>query len=381
MKILWVNPSFLDYRVPLYQELNSRLDGNFHVLFSKNRIPDRVISKVEKALGPNAHGLEGEKYLRLGKQGEFSNEGLQIPYQKGLFRAMKRIKPDIIIAEGFFQWTPTATLYSRLYKIPFWIAYERTHHTERNCPFWRKKYRILINNYVTGYLANGSLTSSYLKDEINAGNRPIIEGCMSADSATLSSRVNQVAKEDQKERKPGLNFLFVGQFIHRKGLLELCEAWVAHTQVFQEDTLTLIGDGELMDLVKSHYFNITSIQIQGLVDYDQIHLYYASADVFVMPTLEDNWSLVVPEAMACGLPVATTIYNGCYPELVQDKVNGKVFDSLDKSSTLEMLAYFHEQDLDKMGAASKIIESEFSPQKVAARIAGGILAKAKLSTD
>ncbi|GMQ29535.1 glycosyltransferase family 4 protein [Algoriphagus confluentis] len=377
MKVLWVNPSFLDYRVPLYQELNSKLEGDFHVLFSKNRIPERVISKVEKALGPNAHGLQGEKYLKLGKQGEFSNEGLQIPYQKGLFRAMKKIKPDIIIAEGFFQWTPTATLYAKLFSIPFWIAYERTHHTERNCPFWRKKYRILVNNFVTGYLANGSLTSAYLEAEINSGSRPIIKGCMSADSATLSERVHQIAKADKKEPGQGLNFLFVGQFIHRKGLLELCEAWVLHTQTFPEDILTLIGDGELMDVVRSHYSNISSIHIQGLVDYDQIHLYYASADVFVMPTLEDNWSLVVPEAMACGLPVATTLYNGCYPELVQDGVNGKVFDSLDKSSITEMLAYFHEQNLDRMGAASKAIEAEYSPQKVANRIASGILALSK----
>ena len=43
MRVLWVNPSFLDYRVPLYQELNKRLKGDFHLLYSKNRIPERVI--------------------------------------------------------------------------------------------------------------------------------------------------------------------------------------------------------------------------------------------------------------------------------------------------------------------------------------------------
>jgi glycosyltransferase involved in cell wall biosynthesis len=48
-----------------------------------------------------------------------------------------------------------------------------------------------------------------------------------------------------------------------------------------------------------------------------------------MPTLEDNWSLVVPEAMACGKPVLCSTLNGCWPELVKDDVNGWTFDPTD----------------------------------------------------
>ena len=373
MKVLWVNPSFLDYRVPLYQELNKCLKGNFHVLFSKNRIPERVILKVEKALGGNSHGMEGERFLNLGKQGEFSNQGVQIPFQHGLLKAIKEIRPDIIIGEGFFQWTPLVAFYAKRKKIPFWLAYERTHHTERNCPYWRRKYRSLISYFVDGYLANGSLTTAYLKTDINAGNKPIVEGCMSADSANLAERIKLLGEKDRLMGNRGLNYLFVGQIIHRKGIVELCEAWITHAEIHKDDTLTLIGDGELKKLIENQYSSVDSIQILGSVDYDQIHHYYFAADVFVMPTLEDNWSLVVPEAMACGLPVATTIYNGCYPELVKDGVNGKVFDALQKYSILEMLSYFHSQDLKEMGSASIAIEAEYSPSKVAGRITQGIL--------
>ncbi|UZD23050.1 glycosyltransferase family 4 protein [Algoriphagus halophytocola] len=379
MKILWVNPSFLDYRVPLYHELNECLSGDFHVLFSKNRIPERVIRKVESALGGNSHGMEGERYLNLGRQGEFSNQGVQIPFQQGLLKAIRDIRPDIIIGEGFFQWTPLVAFYARKNKIPFWLAYERTHHTERNCPFWRKKYRSLISYFVNGYLANGSLTTKYLKEDIKTGDKPIIEGCMSADSSNLASRIQKLDSHATKLEKAGLNFLFVGQFIHRKGILELCEAWVSHSKIHPEDTLTLIGDGELKIQVENNYSLVESIKIVGPVDYDIIHNFYAAADVFVMPTLEDNWSLVVPEAMACGLPVATTIYNGCYPELVKDGVNGKVFDVLKKHSILNMLDYFHAQDLEKMGNESRAMEAEYSPSKVALRITQGILTNSSQS--
>lgn len=33
---------------------------------------------------------------------------------------------------------------------------------------------------------------------------------------------------------------------------------------------------------------------EGRVQYDEIHKYYAIADVYILPTVEDNWSLVVP---------------------------------------------------------------------------------------
>lgn len=68
-----------------------------------------------------------------------------------------------------------------------------------------------------------------------------------------------------------------------------------------------------------------------------------------MPTIEDNWSLVIPEAMACGLPVATSIYNGCYPELVKKDINGYVFDTYKQETILDALDYFHHVDLIEFG--------------------------------
>ncbi|WP_192349200.1 glycosyltransferase family 4 protein [Algoriphagus sp. Y33] len=376
MKVLWVNPSFLDYRVPLYQELNNCLNGDFNVLFSKNRIPERVIDKVERALGTNSYGLEGEWFLKLGRQGELSNEGVQIPFQAGLLRAIKEIKPDLIIGEGFFQWTPVAAYYARKREIPFWIAYERTFHTERNCPLWRKIYRRVINRFVSGYLVNGSLTTEYLKAEINANDKPLVEGCMSADGANLSIRVNEAKEKKSKGlKRKGITYLFVGQLIYRKGILELCQAWSTHTTRYPDDVLLIIGDGVLREKVQESTRYLSSVRLFGSIDYDDIYQHYAEADVFIMPTLEDNWSLVVPEAMACGLPVATTYYNGCYPELIKEGRNGKVFDSLNPQSILEALAYFHSQDLLAMGRESVEIESNYSPKEVAKRISSAISAK------
>ncbi|MBI3329048.1 MAG: glycosyltransferase family 4 protein, partial [Nitrospinae bacterium] len=51
--------------------------------------------------------------------------------------------------------------------------------------------------------------------------------------------------------------------------------------------------------------------------------YYAAADLFVLPTLYDPFANACLEAMACGLPVLTSVANGA-AELLQDGVNGCV---------------------------------------------------------
>ena len=52
--------------------------------------------------------------------------------------------------------------------------------------------------------------------------------------------------------------------------------------------------------------------------------YYHAVDLFVLPTREDIWGLVINEAMACGLPVVST--NRCIAamELIEDGKNGFV---------------------------------------------------------
>ena len=71
--------------------------------------------------------------------------------------------------------------------------------------------------------------------------------------------------------------------------------------------------------------------------------------------------------MSCGLPVATSIYNGCYPELVHRDENGCTFDSYKEDSIIEALEYFHHQDLKMMGMASRRLEEIFNTENCAQR--------------
>lgn len=373
--ILWVNPSFLDYRIPLYGELNKLCDNSFFLIYSKQRIPERCHTKVQSLLGDNAISLSSEKRLYLGRRTGYANSGIALTYPKGLYGLIKKVKPNIIISEGFFQFTPWTVWYALVHRIPLLIGYERTAHTERNCPIWRRLYRRFIGLFTSGYIANGILTQQYLVSQ-GVDDKNIFIGGMCADSFGLASKAHSMSDHEKNLFKEsvlgkvssGISFVFVGQMISRKGVIYLIQGWKKHMINHPEDKLLLVGDGPELQTYKEICENLDSVVFIGGIDYSQIYKYYVISDVFVIPTLEDNWSLVVPEAMACGLPIACSVYNGCYPELVLKDVNGITFDPLNIESIVSALHYFHTVDLKKFGEQSINIEKKFNPHNTALNV-------------
>lgn len=367
-KILWVTPWFGNYRVPVYEQINKLSNGNFHLICSSKQTSDLVRNKLYKTLGKNVVVLDNEKEFVIGNRSTtFANKAIVIKWQKGLYSAIKRINPDIIIVEGFGSWSPAGIIYSIIHRKKLCMFYERTAYVERNAKMISKMYRRFVGQFVKLFLVNGHLTEEYLKNGLGLKKIPIQKGCMAADSQGLSEAVAKVSDIQIQNLKnylalsKGLTYLFVGQIVRRKGIIELLKAWVKHTKKYPDDNLLVIGKGVLQCQLQNEYAHIPSIHILGGVSYDKINLYYALADVFFMPTLEDNWCLVLPEAMACGLPVACSIYNGGTSELIENGKNGYAFDPKNETDILEKLSLFHSVDLSAMGKHSILVESRFTP--------------------
>lgn len=375
-KVLWVNPSFLDYRIPLYKEIDALCNGNFYLIYSKQRIPMRCYEAINKILEKNAIAIS-ENRIFLKKRTDFANTGIALTYPHGLYRAIKEVKPNAILTEGYFQFSPWAILYAVIHRIPVVIAYERTKHTERNCPLWRRLYRRFVNMFINGYIANGQLTKEYLISQ-GVKKENIFTGGMCADSLGLASKALSMPEQEKYNffkttfgKDPldtGILFVFVGRMISLKGIQYLLLGWDSHIKNYPNDKLLLVGDGPELQNYKNECKSMHSVVFTGGIDYSQIYKYYAISDVFVIPTLEDNWSLVVPEAMACGLPIACSIYNGCYPELVHKDENGITFDPLNQDSIVEALDYFHHVDIKKFGQRSREIEHDFNPENTAKNV-------------
>lgn len=374
MRISYVARSFLDYRIPVFEALNRKLGNNFYVIYSADYIPERVNTKAIKILGDHAVGMRGEKRIGPNDFSDFANTAYRVVYQPGLLREIAKTRPDVLIGDGFFQWTSYALLYKLLNKTPLVVCYERTFHTERNAQWLRTAYRRLAIKFIDAMACNGSLTLEYSKWLGMPGDR-ITTGHMVADTEGLRLATERVSPEERQILRdewenPELVFLSVGVLNERKGVKELILAWsLVEKNLNDRCTLVIIGSGPMESELKhlSQQLGLRKIVFQNTVDYNEIARYYAAADVFVMPTLEDNWSLVVPEAMTCGLPVACSKYNGCYPELISSGENGWVFDPMDAPDTFQTLKKFidNKYRLKEMGDKSRKIVACHSPDHAA----------------
>ncbi|MGO4685555.1 glycosyltransferase family 4 protein [Hyphomicrobium sp. 2TAF46] len=126
-------------------------------------------------------------------------------------------------------------------------------------------------------------------------------------------------------------FFCCTRFVAKKNLQFLVEAFAQYRREHTRDAwdLVIAGDGALRDAVarRASEFSVASnVHIPGHRSYADLPELYASAGAFILPSVVDEWGLVVNEAMAAGLPVLVSKGAGCHRDLVKTGVNGFVFD-------------------------------------------------------
>lgn len=80
--------------------------------------------------------------------------------------------------------------------------------------------------------------------------------------------------------------------------------------------------------------------------------FYAAADVYVSPSYEDSFGLPVLEAMACGLPVITSVFAGV-SQIINENVDGLVLSDPNDTAALAR----HLQDLQEPALRSRVGEN------------------------
>lgn len=370
MNIVWVNPVFLHYRVPVYSALSRISGGRFAIVYSRERVPEDVRREATELLGQNAYALGKERSIRIiPRTAVYANAGLEIWHPPELARVLRRLSPNVVILEGFGRWTPWAlwaTLGTGVRRVLF---YERTKHTERNAQFFRRWYRRRLVRCFHACVCNGMLSKEYLI-EMGADKRRIVTGGMAADGPRLKNTDSASFRSAVADLSVPI-FLTVGSLIELKGIRQLLDAWTYYKAHGGEGGLVFVGQGPLMELVKqAEQTRSLGVRVFDGIPHDRMGAVYRACDVCVSASLEDNWGLVVPEAMACGLPVACSMYNGCWPELVKEGINGTIFDPLKRDDIVRALSFFakRKHSLPEMGQRSMTIEAAYSPENAAGAV-------------
>jgi len=112
-------------------------------------------------------------------------------------------------------------------------------------------------------------------------------------------------------------YLNVGRIAPEKNLIAFLDVDLPGTKI-------VVGDGPQLEELKSRYPDVV---FPGAKQGVELANYYASADVFVFPSLTDTFGLVMLEAIASGTPVAAFPVTGPLDVLQQD-ITGVMHENL-----------------------------------------------------
>ena len=127
------------------------------------------------------------------------------------------------------------------------------------------------------------------------------------------------------------DFVFIGRFVDKKNLLELIEGFALYATAAGSKArrLVLIGSGQEEAAIKAA---AAAQGMTGLIDFpgflgaDQVAEQLSGALALVLPSVEEQWGLVVNEALAFGLPVIVSPAVGSGDALVRNLQNGFVIE-------------------------------------------------------
>ncbi|MDF0603616.1 glycosyltransferase [Psychromarinibacter sp. C21-152] len=209
----------------------------------------------------------------------------------------------------------------------------------------RKKIREVMKSYSLkvfhGGLIAGKHSGEYLA-ELGMDTACMELACDVVDNDEVSAQVSMAKRDASMEPC----FLFVGRFVDKKNVPALLSAYARYRSSCEDRMplpLVLCGSGPLEQELRKQVrlSNIEGVQFAGYVTHPEIYSYYARAHALILPSKNDQWGLVVNEALAAGVPVLVSHNCGCVPELVHDGVTGWTFPPTDIAGLSEMLQRVH----------------------------------------
>ena len=166
-------------------------------------------------------------------------------------------------------------------------------------------------------------------------------------------------------------FVASAQLIRRKGLDVLINACRRLPETGW--TLEIFGDGPLKDeLQRQAEQTNRPVFFRGLVPYDRKDDVFRGRHCFVFSTRWDGWGMVLPEALAMGLPVITTDQAMSAHDFIRDGENGHIGPAEDEQFLADAMkkAMAARKSLTEQSVAAKKSLSAYTPENGADRMVG-----------
>jgi glycosyltransferase involved in cell wall biosynthesis len=253
--------------------------------------------RLEEVLKPGI-GIPRYDGLRMG-----------LPARQALHRLWSLKRPDVvhIATEGPLGWSALAAALKL--KLPVSTGFHTNFHSysrHYGAAFMKRPISAYLRKFHNRALATMVPTDELRRELAAQGFRNLRVVARGVDTRLYSPARRSLALRAQWATPAGAPVaLYVGRLAPEKNLKLVVDAWLAMRAAGSQAVLVMVGDGPVRKELQARH---PGIRFAGTRTGDDLAAHYASADLFLFPSMTETFGNVTLEAMASGLAVLAYDY-------------------------------------------------------------------------
>lgn len=316
----------IQYFAPLFREMTKRADIELMVLYRSRAGVERYFDPgFGREIAWDIPLLDGYRHLFLTAEGGGNWPGWSA------ISEVRRFDPDVVMLHGYATaWDLIVLGLARLTgrRILMRGDSRLMPYHYRSKP--KKLFKQMIFRLVDGCVAIGSDNRKYY-EWLGVPAERIFFAPFSVDNAgfDLGDARGAARLEQRRQWSVGADaqvILFASKLLTRKRADDLLFAADRAAAARPGTVLVIAGTGPEEERVRDIAAKLAIPTIfAGFKNQSEMPQLLAASDLFVLPSDNEPWGLIVNEAMAAGVPVLVSDDVGAAPDLVQGKGTGAVF--------------------------------------------------------
>lgn len=353
----------------LWSHYKAAVHSNIYRLAKEKNVDFKVIHIAKSRL--NRKNM-GEPNLKLHDYpyellfDEFLENVPTLTRTRRLWKQIIKEKPDVL----FMSYSDVAyypiLIWLNFSKIKLFLGFDSNYYDHQR-KFLKETIKKIFLKIPTLIFSYGIMQQEYLaKLGVPASKMRIrVQG---TNYKKILDKVEALKKNPTEWNYPKYTFLYVGRLSKEKNIPLLIEAFKKIEK--PEWGLVIVGDGPQKESLMQNLEPSGNIFFTGGIPTDLTSKFYVNSSVFVLPSLNEPWGIVVNEAMWCSKPVLVSKHCGCSKDLVEQGKNGLTFDPLSLEDLVEKMNYFIENvdKFESLGQKSRDIISPYTDLNAANQI-------------